>query len=136
MVSSRHPLALRQHVDVEEFARLPMLYNPALPDEYMLPYVLADVRPLSEARLVPIDAENTAVVAQRVLLGREVTVVPVALTANLPTELRRVGLRGAPATYYYAHHRRDDDRAPLLTAIELMADFTDSITRAALAPGR
>lgn len=136
MVSSRHPMAGRHSVDVAEFAQLPMLYNPKLPDEYMLPFVLADVRPLAEARLVPIDAENTAHVAQRILLGREVTVVPVALTANLPPELRRVGLHGLPATYYYAHRRRDDVRKPLLTAIELMADFTDSISRAALAPAR
>jgi DNA-binding transcriptional LysR family regulator len=136
MVSAQHPLARRQSVSATEFAQLPMLYNPALPDEYMHSFVLADVRPLSEARLVPIDAENTAVVAQRILLGREVTVVPVALTANLPPELRRIGLSDVPATYYYAHHRRDDVREPLLTAIDLMADFTDSITRAALAPGR
>jgi hypothetical protein len=110
-----------------------MLLSPELPDDYMLPFVLADVRPLSEATLVPIGATNTAHVAQRILLGREVTVVPVALTANLPPELKRVGLTGVPATYYYAQHRRDDLRPELRTAIELMADFTDSISRAALA---
>jgi DNA-binding transcriptional LysR family regulator len=133
LVSARHPLGRRHSVGVEEFARLPMLYSPELPDEYMLPFVLADVRPLSEATLVPIDASNTAHVAQRILLGREVTVVPVALTANLPPELKRIGLTGVPPTHYFTHHRRDDRRPELLTAIDLMADFTDSISRAALA---
>jgi DNA-binding transcriptional LysR family regulator len=133
LISAHHPLARRHSVPVEEFARLPMLLSPELPDDYMLPFVLADVRPLSEATLVPIDASNTAHVAQRILLGREVTVVPVALTANLPPELKRIGLIGIPPSYYYAQHRRDDLRPELRTAIELMADFTDSISRAALA---
>ncbi|WP_328327723.1 LysR family transcriptional regulator [Kribbella sp. NBC_00382] len=133
LISARHPLARRHAVAVEEFARLPMLLSPGLPDDYMLPFVLADVRPLDEATLVPIDASNTAHVAQRILLGREVTVVPVALTANLPPELKRIGLTGVPPTYYYSQHRRDDLRPELRTAIELMADFTDSISRAALA---
>jgi DNA-binding transcriptional LysR family regulator len=133
LISATHPLARRRTVPVEEFARLPMLLNPELPDGYMLPFVLADVRPLTEATLVPIDASNTAHVAQRILLGREVTVVPVALTANLPPELKRIGLSGIPPTYYYTHHRREDVRPELRTAIELMADFTESISRAALA---
>ncbi|WP_198676197.1 LysR family transcriptional regulator [Kribbella monticola] len=136
LVSAGHPLGRRRTVPVEEFAQLPMLLNPELPDDYMLPFVLADVRPLTEATLVPIDASNTAHVAQRILLGREVTVVPVALTANLPPELKRIGLTGVPPTYYYTHHRRDDVRPELRTAIELMADFTDSISRAALALDR
>lgn len=132
LVSSTHPMALRGSVDVEEFARCPLLYSPELPAEYMHPFVLADVRPLSEARLVPIDASNTAHVAQRVLLGREVTVVPLALTANLPPELKRVGLRGVPASWYHAHRRRADTRPELQTVVDLLGDFTESITRAAL----
>lgn len=132
LVGSTHPLAFAHAVDVEEFARLPMIYGRGLPAEYMHPFVLADVRPLSEATLVTIDASNTAHVAQRVLRGREVTVVPLALTANLPPELKRIVLRGVPPTWYHAHRRRDDDRPELLTAIDLMTDFSESITRAAL----
>lgn len=109
-----------------------MIYGRDLPAEYMHPFVLADVRPLSAAKLVPIDASNTAHVAQRILQGREVTVVPLALTVNLPPELKRVRLRGVPPSWYHAHRRRDDDRPELLTAIDLMADFAESITLAAL----
>lgn len=132
LVGATHPLAVKRAVDVHQFARLPMIYDPDLPDEYMQPFILADVRPLAEATLVAISASNTAHVAQRVLRGREVTVVPVALTGNLPPELQRVGLTGVPASWYHAHRRRGDDRPALLTAIDLMTDFTDSITRSAL----
>jgi len=132
LVSAKHPLAFKREVSAEEFARLPMIYAPDLPDEYMLPFVLADVRPLESATLVAIEATNTAHVAHRVLQGREVTVVPLALTANLPPELKRVTLRGLPESWYYAHRRRGDDRPELATAVDLMADFTESITRAAL----
>ena len=132
LVGATHPLAFKRAVEVHEFARLPMIYSPDLPDEYMQPFILADVRPLEEATLVPINASNTAHVAQRILRGREVTVVPLALTGNLPPELQRVGLIGVPASWYHAHRRRGDDRPALLTAIDLMTDFTDSITRSAL----
>lgn len=132
LVGAAHPLAFRRAVEVHEFARLPMIYDPDLPDGYMQPFVLADVRPLEDATLIPISASNTAHVAQRILRGREATVVPLALTANLPPELQRVGLIGVPASWYHAHRRLGDDRTALLTAIDLMTDFTDSITQAAL----
>jgi DNA-binding transcriptional LysR family regulator len=132
LVGATHPLAFKRAVDVHEFARLPMIYSPDLPDEYMQPFILADVRPLAEATLVPINASNTAHVAQRILRGREVTVVPLALTGNLPPELQRVRLIGVPASWYHAHRRSGDDRPALLTAIDLMADFTESITRSAV----
>ena len=132
LVGARHPLACKRAVDVHEFARLPMIYSPELPEEYMQPFILADVRPLEEATLVPIHASNTAHVAQRILRGREVTVVPLALTGNLPSELQRVALIGVPASWYHAHRRSGDDRPALLTAIDLMTDFTESITGSAL----
>lgn len=132
LVGASHPLAFKKAVDVHEFARLPLIYSPELPDEYMEPFILADVRPLEEATLVPINASNTAHVAQRILRGREVTVVPVALTGNLPPELQRVGLAGVPASWYHAHRRSGDDRPALLTAIGRMTEFTESITRSAL----
>jgi DNA-binding transcriptional LysR family regulator len=131
LVGARHPLAFTRAVDVHKFARLPMIYNPDLPDDYMQPFILADVRPLEEATLVAINASNTAHVAQRILRGLEVTVVPLALTGNLPPELQRVALTGVPASWYHAHRRSGDDRPALLTAIDLMTDFTESITRSA-----
>ena len=135
LVAATHPFARRHWVPAPEFAAEPMIYSPDLPKEYMHPFVLADVRSLAEARLSPLFATTTADVAQRVLGGRDVTVVPLALTANLPPELVRIPLRDVPDSWYYAHHRGGDSRPELTTAVRLMSDFTDSITRAA-AQGR
>ena len=132
LVGATHPFARRGSVPATEFAEQPMLYTPGLPDHYMHPFILADVRPLDGARLVPISATTTAHVAQRILVGREVTTVPIALTANLPPELHRVLLRGLPDSWYFAHHRAADTRPELHTALGLMGDFTASINRAAL----
>lgn len=131
LVAATHPLAPRETMAAADFARQPMLYTPGLPDHYMHPFLLADVRPLEEASLVPVRASTTAHVAQRLLAGREVTVVPLALTANLTEEFSRILLRGLPPAWYFANHRDDDHRPELITAIELMGDFTESISRAA-----
>lgn len=131
LVAAGHPFARREAMPAAEFARQPMIYTPGLPDHYMHPFVLADVRPLGQARLVAIKATNTAHVALRLLQGQEVTVVPLALTANLPPELAKVQLRGLPDSWYYVHHRVDDQRPELRTAIELMGEFTESMIRAA-----
>jgi DNA-binding transcriptional LysR family regulator len=132
IVAAQHPYAFRPAVDAREFATQPMVYSPDLPDEYMHPFVLADIRPLEDAQLRPLNASNTAQVAQRVLGGREVTVVPAALTANLPPELKRVRLNGVPPCWYFAQRRRNDDRSELATLIDLLVAFTESITRSAL----
>jgi DNA-binding transcriptional LysR family regulator len=106
LVGATHPPAVKHAVDVHEFARLPMVYSPGLPDAYMQPFVLAGVRPPEEATLVPIDASNTAHVAQRLI--------------------------GVPASWYHAHRRSNDHRPALLTAIDPMTEFTDTITQSAL----
>jgi hypothetical protein len=131
LVGARHPLACKRAVDVHEFARPPMIHSPDLPEEYMQPFILADVRPLEEATLVPVHASHTAHVAQRILRGRAVTVVS-ALTGNVPSELQRVAPIGVPANWYHAHRRSGDDRPALLTPIDLMTDFSESITGSAL----
>ena len=132
LVAATHRYAFRPAVDVREFADQLMIYAPELPDEYMHPFVLADVRPLKTASLSPLPASNTAQVAQRVLEGRAVTVVPAALTANLPPELKRVRLEGVPPCWYIAQRRRNDTRPELLTLIDLLVAFTESITRSAV----
>lgn len=133
LVGRSHPLAVKRAVRVAEFARLPMLHPTGLPEEYAAPFLLADVRPLSEADLRDVDASR---VALRLLEGSEVAVVPLALTANLPPELKRVGLTGCPRSWYHAQRRRGDERPEVLTAIDLMADFIESVSRAALRAAR
>lgn len=136
LVAATHPFAYRASVDAAEFARQPMPFTPGIPEEYMHPFLLLDVRPAEQARFVPNNATNTAQVAQRILGGREVTVVPSALTTSLPAELKAVELTNLPACHYYAQHRAADDRAPLRTMLELMADFVGSLNAAARATPR
>lgn len=131
LVAAIHPLAGRGSLPAATFARLPMLYSPNLPAHYMDPFVLADVRPLVDAHLVTLTATTTAHVAQRILLGREVTTVPLAFTANLTPELRRIYLQNLPDAFYYAHHRAGDERAEKDLALELLGELTASISAAA-----
>lgn len=131
LVAATHAFAYRASVDAAEFAKEPLLYSPGLPDEYMRPFILVDVRPMEEANLMPNDATNPAQVAQRILGGREVTVVPAALTASLPPVLKAVELRGLPECHYYAQYRADDSRPELSALLDLMADLTESLNGAA-----
>lgn len=131
LVPATHDFAYRASVDAAQFAKEPLLYSPGLPDEYMRPFILVDVRPVEEAILVPNDATNTAQVAQRILAGRAITVVPAAMTASLPPALKAVELRGLPKCHYYAQHRADDSRPELGALLDLMSDFTESLNAAA-----
>ena len=131
LVAATHPFAYRPWVDAAEFAKERLLYSPGLPAEYMRPFILVDVRPIEEANLAPNDATNTAQVTQRILGGREVTVVPAALTASLPPVLKAVEIRGLPTWHYYAQHRADDARPELGALLDLLVDFTQSLNSAA-----
>ncbi len=52
LVGAHHELAQTDAVDATDFAALPMLYNPTVPDEYMSMFYLGDIRPRMEAQLV------------------------------------------------------------------------------------
>jgi DNA-binding transcriptional LysR family regulator len=131
VVGRSHPLAPKRAVPVAVFAKLPILCAPGLPEAYLAPYLLADVRPLDQADLCILEASDSADVVARLRQGLEATVVPLALTADLPPELKRIGLVGCPPSWYHALRRRGDDRDELLTAIALAADFTESLSRVA-----
>ncbi|WP_126349488.1 LysR family transcriptional regulator [Kocuria rosea] len=51
IVSLNHPFARTETVQVADFARLPLLYNPAVPPTYMAQGWLGDIRPIEEAEL-------------------------------------------------------------------------------------
>ena len=53
LVPLTHHLVDAKKIPAAEFAALPMLYNPAIPDEWMSVFYLGDIGPRSEARLVP-----------------------------------------------------------------------------------
>lgn len=131
LVGATHPYALRTAVYVREFAEQPMLHPIGLAGPYINPFLLTDVRPLARAKLVPVTATSAAEIVQQLMAGREVTVVPAALTANLPRGITRVTLTGAPCCAFTAVYRSDDARPELRALIDLMAGFTDSISQSA-----
>lgn len=129
VVARRHPLAVKRAVPVAVFARLPMLVPAGLPEDYLAPLALADVRPLDGANLQHVPPAS---VPQRLLDGEGVAVMALAQSAGLPPELKRVTLAGCPPIWHHALRRAGDDRPELLAAVAVLADFTESISRAAL----
>lgn len=129
VVARRHPLAVKRAVPVRVFARLPMLVPTGLPEDHLVPLALADVRPLDEANLTEVPAAS---IPHRLLDGDVVTVMTLAQTAGLPMDLKRVTLAGCPPIWHHALRRDGDDRPELLAAIAVLADFTESISTAAL----
>ena len=122
VVPARHPLARRGVVDAEEFAAHPMLWVPAIDNEFMSLWSLGDTRPLAGARLVDIKPRSVREVYQSVAsTGGSVALHPEA-ARNRPRTLHAVALRGAPPTWYYVARRRDsrDARAEAFQRLLLL----------------
>jgi hypothetical protein len=124
VVAARHRLADAGSIDVEQFCEEPMLYNPAVPEEWMAPFWLADLRSKHEARLVEFDAQDQATVLRRVAGGDAVMTNVAMMRPLLGPQLRAVTLLGGPRMGFYAAHRSDDHRGAvqaLLNALQAVA---------------
>ena len=118
VVGARHRWAEAGSVDVAAFCDEPMLFNPAVSEEWMAPFWLADIRPRREARLV----ETLATDADQVLLGVAGGDTVLAMVASdgprLGSGLRAVTLIGAARMGFHAARRRTDRRGAVLGLIE------------------
>ena len=127
VVRSSHPLARRSEVDAEEFAAHPMAYAPDIMAGFMSIWALGDIRPLGAARLVEMAPRTRAdTVAFLESTGAAMALHPEAVAA-LPATLRRLPLRGAPRTWYYA-------TVPRSPRNDLPATFLRLLYPAPLAP--
>ena len=120
IVRADHDLADSGSMDVEQFAALPMLYNPAIPDEWMSVFYLGDVRPRREAQLVSAEPADMAAVGRESLRRSVVVVGPEILAPALAPDLRSIRLLGAPPLVFHLAHLRSERRAPvhaLVTAL-------------------
>lgn len=118
VVGARHELAGAGEVDVGDFTTEAMLFNPAIPEEWMTPFWLGDLRARRSARLVAVDAHDHAAV---LALTRTTGMVTVALEVSAPLlgpHLRAVALRGAGPVVFHAAHRRADRRGPVLAVVQ------------------
>jgi DNA-binding transcriptional LysR family regulator len=118
VVSARHAFADAPAVSVEDFCALPMLYNPSLPDEWMSPFWLGDIRPRREALLVPVDATNQAGVMRHALDVSAVTTNLEVTAGLLGPHLRAVPLVGAAPVAFQAARRRTDRRGAVAALLE------------------
>lgn len=121
VVSTRHhPLAGALEVAVTEFCEHSLLYNPAVPDEWMSPFWLADVRCRAEARLTITHGSNNQRVQRDVQSGSAAMVTLSPDRHVLPLGLQSVALAGADPVTFHVATRRRDGRAAVRTYVELM----------------
>ena len=117
LVGARHQWADAGAVDVGAFCAAPMLYNPAVSDQWMRSFWLADIRPRRDARLVEFPASDH----QHVLLGVGGDTVTTTVATSSPppgSGLRVVTLTGAARMGFHAARRRTDRRGAVLGLVE------------------
>lgn len=114
IVHEHHPLAEASEVSAEEFAGYPFIYSPRIPATWMARWCLADIRPLSEARLVEMSASNAIEVMESPELKVAVTVAPDLMADLTAPFLRVIPLVGLPRVTTFASSRRRDDRESVL----------------------
>lgn len=123
LVGRNHELAGALTVPGETFAALPLLYNPAVPSEWMEPFALADVRPAHEGRLVAIEAEDYGSVVRQVQRGTGVAITVGPLPAPLRRAVLAVHLTGVAPMPTHAAFRRDDGREVVRTVVQALGDL-------------
>lgn len=119
VVAASHELAEASQLHAGDLIDLPLLYNPAVPVEWMAPFVLGDVRPARQARLVPIDATDCAAVFTLAARRHALTITPRLVTRPGP-RLRPLRLVGLPPVSFDAARRRADQRAAVRTLLEIL----------------
>jgi DNA-binding transcriptional LysR family regulator len=120
VVGARHPLADAGAVDVGELGGFPILYNPAVPAEFMDFFWLGDLRPRRDARLVEADAREQSAVFGRAVDGTAVVVTyPVCMSASGPP-LNVVDLTGTDPVGFCVARRRTDRTGPVHALVEAL----------------
>jgi len=136
VVPVHHPLADAVGVDAADFAELPIIYDASVPAEWAAPLVLADLRPLREARLSHVTAATARGIFARVARGAGVTTTA-WLAADLGPRLRALRLTGLPPVSFHAACRRGDRREPVRTLLDILPHVAAADTRSPVArPGR
>jgi hypothetical protein len=94
-----------------------MLFNPAVSEEWMAPFWLADIRPRRDARLVETIASDYERVLHGVVGGDTVTTSVASACTQLGSGLRVVTMLGAARMGFHAARRCTDRRGAVLGLI-------------------
>ena len=120
VVSASHPLAGAIEVPIAKFCEQSLLFNPAIPEEWMRPFWLGDIRPRAEARLTITHGSNNGRVMRDVESGAAAMVTLSDGGDVLPPGLQAMSLVGAEPVTFYAANRRGDRRNVLHTYLRLL----------------
>ena len=121
ILSPHHDLTDTDSIGADQFAELPMLYNPAVPDKLMSLFYLGDLRPRKHAQLISADIQSVSSLMQQVARTCTVTVGALGyITGSLPPGFSTVYLTGASPLIPYAARRRSDRRGSVDTFIEAL----------------
>ncbi|MGJ6964003.1 LysR family transcriptional regulator [Streptosporangium sp. G11] len=123
VVAARHPLADAETMNVEDFSKQPILYNPACADEWMNQFWLGDVRSRREARLIEIDAGDFTRVLRRTVDGTAVMATFAEIAPLLGPGLRVVTLTGAAPVVFHIACRRTDRRGAVHALLKAFQAF-------------
>lgn len=127
IVATAHPLAGQAGIAAAEFAKYPILYNPAVPSALMCAGYLVDVRPLAAASLVPTKAQTLAALQVDVAGNKGVAVLPLLLAQAVTLGVETVRLQGLGPTPVWALHRREDRRPEVLTLLRLLRSVVSDV---------
>lgn len=113
VVSERHALAGAREVSVAEFCEQRLLWDPTLPEEWMRPFWLGDLRTQAEAKLTATHCSSNERVLRETTRGAAAIVTLSPDRDRLPPGLEAVTLEGAPPLQFHAAHRLKDQRPTL-----------------------
>lgn len=99
-----------EQLHLSEVMGLPLLYDPVLPEDFMAPFFLGDLRPASESPLVPIVARDSSTVLDHVARGHGATILLAPQRSEIPPGVRLVALPDVPPLLLHALTRAGDQR--------------------------
>ena len=128
VVDARHALADAGAIDVMEFAALPAVYDPTVPDEVMSTFYLGDIRGRPDAHLIPILPRNSAGIPHEAARLGAVTVGLSLFTDVVGPGLRAVQLLGAPPVHLYASRLRREHRGAVHSLVAALRKVSPGVS--------
>jgi DNA-binding transcriptional LysR family regulator len=118
VVGANHPLADADTVHVNDFSAEPMLHNPAVPEEWMRPFWLGDVRTRRDACLIETDARDQITAMRHTADAQAVMITLEPAARLLRPHLRPVILTGAAPRVFLIARRGNDRRQAVHALLE------------------
>ncbi len=123
-VHANSPYADADHLQQSDVLEVPLLYDPNLSHEFMAPFWLGDLRPLSQAHLISIVARDSLTVYEHVARGQGATILLAAQRDEVPADVRVLPLPDVPPLMVHAITRADDRRSLVRSLVRALATVT------------